>query len=177
MSPYNLPSVTRSLFRDHLSLLFALLWNIPCRFSITIVLYIISSLHIVLILCARVGWCDIGSDFTNLIKVDPRNNWQLCTCSARFITLTDMCSFCWQKCGSRPTDFSISSALYYYWLSTWGTSEFLKGKAKSCFRDWPFVYFSGGFISHLFGDFANTRTHAHKEKGHCLPNDLCPSYL
>ena len=74
MSPYNLPSVTRSLFRNHLSLLFALLWNIPCRFSITIVLYIISSLHIVLILCARVGWCDIGSDFTNLIKVDPRNN-------------------------------------------------------------------------------------------------------
>ena len=23
------------------------------------------------------------------------------------------------------------------------------------FRDWPFVYFSGGFISHLFGDYAN----------------------
>ena len=26
---------------------------------------------------------------------------------------------------------------------------------KSCFRDWPFVCFSGGFISHLFGDYAN----------------------
>ena len=140
MSPYNLPSITRSLFRDHLSLFFALLWNIPCRFSITIVLYIISSLHIVLILCARVGWCDIGSDFTNLIKVDPRNNWQLCTCSARFITLTDMCSFCWQKCGLGPklflrldifskfrgthTDFSIR-ALCCYWLSTWGTTKLI----------------------------------------------------
>ena len=43
-------------------------------------------------------------------------------------------------------------ALYCYRHSSWGTSEFL---AKSCFRDWPFVYFSGGFISHLFGDYAN----------------------
>ena len=30
MSSYNLPSVTQALFRDHLSRLFALLWNIPC---------------------------------------------------------------------------------------------------------------------------------------------------
>ena len=28
-------------------------------------------------------------------------------------------------------------------------------KAKRCFRDWPFVYFSGGLISHLIGDYAN----------------------
>ena len=41
-----------------------------------------------------------------------------------------------------------------FWL-TRGTGEFFKGKAKRCFRDWPFVYFSGGFISHLFGDYAN----------------------
>ena len=32
MSSYNLPSVTQSLFHDHLSRLFALLWNIPCPF-------------------------------------------------------------------------------------------------------------------------------------------------
>ena len=32
MSSYNLPSVTQSLFRDHLSRLFALMWNIPCPF-------------------------------------------------------------------------------------------------------------------------------------------------
>ena len=31
---------------------------------------IISSLHIVFSLCARVGWCDVCTDFTNLIKVD-----------------------------------------------------------------------------------------------------------
>ena len=90
-----------------------------------------------------------------------------------------MFSFRRQKCGPRPKlffrldifstfrgvhiDFSIC-AFYCYWLSTWGTSEFLKGKAKSCFRDWPFVYFSGGFISHLFGDFANTHTHTHTQK-------------
>ena len=32
MSSYNLPRVTQSLFRDHLSRLFALSWNIPCPF-------------------------------------------------------------------------------------------------------------------------------------------------
>ena len=40
------------------------------RFLITIVLNIISSLHIVFSLCARVGWCDICTDFTDLIKVN-----------------------------------------------------------------------------------------------------------
>ena len=31
---------------------------------------IISSLHFVFSLCARVGWCDVCTDFTNVIKVD-----------------------------------------------------------------------------------------------------------
>ena len=31
---------------------------------------IILSLHIVFSLCALVGWCDVGIDFTNVIKVD-----------------------------------------------------------------------------------------------------------
>ena len=31
---------------------------------------IISSLHIVFSLCARVGWCDVSIDFTNVIRVD-----------------------------------------------------------------------------------------------------------
>ena len=92
----------------------------------------------------------------------------------RFIVLADMCSFCWQKCGSRPTDFSISCALYCYWLSTWGTSEFLKGKAKSCFRDWPFAYFSGGFISHLFRYYANT--HTNKKNTVCLMTSVHPTF-
>ena len=35
-----------------------------------IVLNTISSLYIVSSLCARVGWCDVCTDFTNLIKVD-----------------------------------------------------------------------------------------------------------
>ena len=35
---------------------------------------IISSLHIVFSLCARVGWCDVCTDFTNVIKVDDVNN-------------------------------------------------------------------------------------------------------
>ena len=33
-------------------------------------LNIISSLRIVFSLCARVGWCDVCTDFTNVIQVD-----------------------------------------------------------------------------------------------------------
>ena len=40
------------------------------HFLIKIDLNIISSLHIVFSLCARVGWCDVYTDFTNVIKVD-----------------------------------------------------------------------------------------------------------
>ena len=40
------------------------------RFLITIVVNIISSLHIVFSFRARVGWWDVGTEFTNLIKVD-----------------------------------------------------------------------------------------------------------
>ena len=29
------------------------------------------------------------------------------------------------------------------------------GKSEALLRDWPFNYFSGGFISHLLGDHAN----------------------
>ena len=60
----------QSLFRDQLSRLFALFWNIPGHLSIKIDRNIISSLHIVFSLCARVGWCDVCTDFTNVIKVD-----------------------------------------------------------------------------------------------------------
>ena len=50
---------------------------------------------------------------------------------------------------------SFKEVLYLpYWL-TLETGQFLYGKAKRSFRDWPFVCFSGGFISHLFGDYAN----------------------
>ena len=34
-------------------------------------------------------------------------------------------------------------------------ANFYREKAKRCVREWPFVYFSGGFFSHLFGDYAN----------------------
>ena len=40
------------------------------RFLIKIDLNIISNLHIVFSLCTRVGWSDVCTDFTNLIKVD-----------------------------------------------------------------------------------------------------------
>ena len=34
-------------------------------------------------------------------------------------------------------------------------ANFGREKVKRWFRDWPFVYFSGGCISYLFGDYAN----------------------
>ena len=43
-------------------------------FLIKIGLNIISSLLIVFSLCARVGWCDVCTDFTNVIKVDVDAN-------------------------------------------------------------------------------------------------------
>ena len=30
--------------------------------------------NIVFLLCAQVGWCDVCTDFTNVIKVDDVNN-------------------------------------------------------------------------------------------------------
>ena len=39
------------------------------RFLIKIILNIISSFHLVFSLCARVGWCDVCTDFTDLMKV------------------------------------------------------------------------------------------------------------
>ena len=64
-------------FRDHLSRLFALLWNNPCRFLIIIVLNIISNPHIVFSLCARVVWCDICAEFTNLVTGDPSSSCEM----------------------------------------------------------------------------------------------------
>ena len=85
------------------------------RFLITVVLNIISSLHIVFSLCARVGWCDVCTDFTNVIKVDVNNMSLLNISHAQYSTtlhvvriiifLSGMCLFCWQKCGPRPKLF------------------------------------------------------------------------
>ena len=60
---------------------------------IKIDLNIISSLLIVFSLCARVGWCDVCTDFTNLIKVD--------------VDVDVMCKI-------RETINSFASGPYYY---------------------------------------------------------------
>ena len=44
------------------------------HFLIKIDLNIISSLRMVFSLCTRVGWCDVCTGFTNVIKVDDVNN-------------------------------------------------------------------------------------------------------
>ena len=116
MSSYNLLSVMQWLFRDQISWLFALLWNIPGPFiDQNLDLNIISSLHIVFSLCARVGWCDVCTDFTNVIKVDVNKMSLLNISHAQYSTalhvvriiifLSGMCLFCWQKCGPRSKLF------------------------------------------------------------------------
>ena len=59
---------------------------------------IISSLHIVFLLCASVGWCDVCKEFTNLIchhwilNVQYlRNNWQLCMSCVYFVKKKKKC--------------------------------------------------------------------------------------
>ena len=54
------------IFRDYLHYRGIFL----ARFLITIVLNMASSLHIVFLFCARVGWWDASTESTNLIKVD-----------------------------------------------------------------------------------------------------------
>ena len=39
------------------------------RFLITVVVNIISSLHVGFSFFSRVSWCDVGTEFTNLMKV------------------------------------------------------------------------------------------------------------
>ena len=82
---------------------------------IKIDLNIISSLQIVFSLCARVGWCDVCTDFTNVIKVDVNKMSLLNISHAQYSTalhvvciiifLSGMCLFCWQKCGPRSKLF------------------------------------------------------------------------
>ena len=70
MSSYKLQSITQSVLRDSLHDHLHYCEILLVRFSIKIVLNIISSLRIVFSLCARFGWCDVCSDFANFIKVD-----------------------------------------------------------------------------------------------------------
>ena len=75
ISSYNWPSVTQcfsaTIFHYYLHYCGIFL---AC-FFITIVLNIISSFHAVFSLCARVGWWDVCTEFTKLIKVVADVNW------------------------------------------------------------------------------------------------------
>ena len=95
MSSDNLPSVPHHFsavsFHDYLHYFEIFLAHFLMKIDCTI----ISSLHTVFSLCVRVDWCDVCTDFINVIKVDvdvnemsllniehgqhSRNNWQLCT--------------------------------------------------------------------------------------------------
>ena len=110
--------------------------------------------------------------YMNILHVQyPRNNWQLCTWPVSFISLTDMCSFHWQKCEPRsklfiPLDIFSSfrgiytlfslCAVYCYWL-TRGTSHFYEERAyphwqqnclfRQIFCHHPTLYKCGWFVA------------------------------
>ena len=75
ISSYNWPSVTQCFSATifHYYLYYCGIF-LAC-FFITIVLNIISSFHAVFSLCTRVGWCDVCTEFTKLIKVVADVNW------------------------------------------------------------------------------------------------------
>ena len=97
MSSYNLQSITQSLFRDHFSLLFALMWNITCPFlDHNRSLYNFEpSCSLLTLRASWLVWCPY-----RIYQLNKSSTW-----SRRFIFLIDMCSFCWQKCGPRPNLF------------------------------------------------------------------------
>ena len=77
---------------------------------------VILSLHIVFLLCARVGSCDVCAEFTNVIKADV--DVLKCDVTIEYLTHTTvekqltalhvvrvMCLFCWQKWGPGPKLF------------------------------------------------------------------------
>ena len=64
------------------------------HFLIKIDLNIISSLHIVFSLCARVGWCDVCTDFTNVIKVAIEGQCVICPFNFRLKSkIENWCQF------------------------------------------------------------------------------------
>ena len=88
-------------FHDHLNY-----WGIfLVHFLMTIDRNIISRLHKPFSLCARVGWCDVCTDFTKVIKVDVDVNEIKHVCVRVIIFLSGMCLFCWQNCRPRPKLF------------------------------------------------------------------------
>ena len=57
----------------------------------------------VLVLCARVGWCDVWTDFINVIKVDDVNNSD------------DKASLKRQKSPENTTDTQGMSKCYWFY--------------------------------------------------------------
>ena len=91
--------------------------------------------------------------------------YSTCATFEKFIFLTDMCSFCWQKCESRPKIFlrlDIFSTFRGVHREVSSIVIGLHEKPDNFYREKPSValatgycHFFGGFISRRFGDYAN----------------------
>ena len=105
-----------------------------------------------------IAWRSVSCKMTCYHESHEKNiNSQsaFCTQSAVYIfypVCSLQCTFCTDRIGIAVFVQACLKSGPKYWSST---GQFLYGKAKRSFRDWPFVCFSGGFISHLFGDYAN----------------------
>ena len=116
----NLPSVTQSLFRDQLSRLFALLWNIPGPLlDQDRSQYNFKPSHSLLTLRASwLVWClyrFYQRKSRCRCKWDVTAEYLTCTTFKKqstalqvvriIIFFSDMCLFCWQNCGLSPKLF------------------------------------------------------------------------
>ena len=92
----------------------------------------------------------------HVVRTFHLSNWYVFILLSKMQTETKTVPSTWYILNVQGCSFTYFHicASYCYWL-TWGTGEFLQEKEKRCFCEGPFVYFSGGFISHLFGDYAN----------------------
>ena len=102
--------------------------------------------------------------------MDVTIEYLTCATFEKFVFLTDMCSFCWQKCEPRPKLFlrldifstfrSVPTLIFtYVSYIVIGLHEepenFYREKRSVALTTGDLFTFFGGFISRRFGDYAN----------------------
>ena len=126
---------------------------------------IISTLHIVFSLCARVGWCENSTEFTKVnksrcrCKLDvPIKYWTRATFEEQLTALqvvriiifsSGVCLICWQKCGPKPKlllRIDIFSTLVNHIILTYLRKSFIPDKKiKQTRLQW---YLNSSMIKH-----------------------------
>ena len=87
--------------------------NFLAHFLMTIDRIQFQAFNVVFLLCARVGWCDVCTDFTNVIKVDYVNNSD------------GKASLKRQKSPETTTDTQGMSKFYWFYVKNVHISKYL----------------------------------------------------